>query len=275
MNIAVLIREKIEPVGNPIFSEANKKLSDLNTILSIDNSDLSAMKAAAKIKKQIPDSTIHVFYIGNNQFMLRSVLALGADKAELVKLKDGQHMFDIIPMVDQIMSENKFDLILTGQQGAGANGAGATLASLSGSTLITAAIFLELLMDGTGVATRTLGRGQRQKVAFPFPAFVLCDRTMHIEEQSTVPALLSGSKIRIKEHEIKIPNKSERLMLQIPSPRPKKIFMPDSKAGASNRLKQILSGGVKQRTMDRLEGEPKEIAQQFISFLKKENIIAK
>jgi hypothetical protein len=35
--------------------------------------------------------------------------------------------------------------------------------------------------------------------------------------------------------------------------------MPDSKAGANNRLKQILSGGVKQRTMDRLEGEQKDI----------------
>lgn len=275
LNIAVLIREKIDPVGNPIFSEDNKKISHLNKILSLDDSDLAAMKTAAKLKNQNPTSTIHVFYIGNNQYMLRSVLALGADQAELIKLKDGQQMFEIVQLIDQLMSEKKFDLILSGQQGAGTNGAGATLASLAGATLITAAIFLEQLKDGTGVATRTLGRGQRQKVTFTFPAFVMCHRTMNIEEDSSVPHLLSGAKIRIKEHEFRIPNKSERLTLQIPSPRPKKIFMPDSKGGASNRLKQILSGGVKQRNLDRLEGEPKEIAQQFINFLKKEEIIPK
>jgi electron transfer flavoprotein beta subunit len=275
LNIAVLIREKIDPVGNPIFSEDNKKISDLNKILSIDESDFSAMKTATKIKKQIPDTNIHVFYIGNNHYMLRSVLALGADEAQLVKFKDGQHIFDIIPFVYQIMNENTFDLFLTGQQGAGANGAGATLASMAGATLITAAILLELLKEGTGVATRTLGRGQRQIVSFKFPALVMCDRTMDIDEHSSIPNLLNGTKIKIKKHELKILNMSERIMLQNPSPRPKKIFMPDSKAGASNRLKQILSGGVKQRTMDRLEGESKEIAQQFISFLKKENVIPK
>lgn len=275
MNIAVLIREKIDPVGNPIFSDHNKKISDLNKILSIDNSDLSAMSSASKIKKQFPETTIHVYYIGNNHYMLRSVLALGADFAELVKIKDGQHMFEILPEFYQIMGDKEFDLILTGQQGAGADGAGANLASMAGATLITAALKLEIIKERKFVATRTLGRGKRQVVSFTLPGLVMCDRMMNIEVQASISNLLNGTRIKITEHEQKIISKTERITLQTPKPRPKKIFMPESKAGASSRLKQILSGGVKQREMDKLEGEPKEIAQQFISYLKKEDIISK
>jgi electron transfer flavoprotein alpha/beta subunit len=81
---------------------------------------------------------------------------------------------------------------------------------VTGTPLVTAAILLEDLHDGKAVATRTLGKGQRQKVTFPFPALVMCDRTMDIEDHSSIPNLVQASIIKIKELENKTQTKSER-----------------------------------------------------------------
>ena len=135
MKIAVLIREKIDPVGTPVFSQNHKGLSELNTALSIDDSDAAAMKEAAKLKAKILNTTIHVYYFGNNPYMLRSLLGFGADDAELIRINEGQNLFEMTKTVSEILVDQKYDLIMTGQQGAGANGV-TPLSNLIGVTLL-------------------------------------------------------------------------------------------------------------------------------------------
>lgn len=273
MKIAVLIREKIDPVGTPMFSQNHKGLSELNTALSIDDSDSAAMKEAAKLKAKILNTTIHVYYFGNNPYMLRSLLGFGADDAELIRINEGQNLFEMTKTVSEILVDQKYDLIMTGQQGAGANGVGPALSNLIGVTLINSLIELEHVTNENYVATRTLGSGRRQKLTFQLPALMMCDQTMEHDGEPSLPHVLQAARIKIKEHALTTQMKSDRMMLQTPSPRPKKIFMPDNNVSASTRLKQILSGGVKQRTANRLEGDSKDVAQQFISFLKKVDVI--
>jgi electron transfer flavoprotein beta subunit len=273
LKIAVLIREKIVSVGTPMLSQNLKGLSELNTALSIDDSDYASMKEAAKLKAKILNTTIHVYYFGNNPYMLRSLLGFGADDAELIRINEGQNLFEMTKTVSEILVDQKYDLIMTGQQGAGANGVGPALSNLTGVTLINSLIGLEHVTNENYVATRTLGRGRRQKLAFQLPALMMCDQTMEHDGEPCLPHVLQTARIKIKEHTLTTQMRSDRMTLQTPSPRPKKIFMPDSNISAHTRLKQILSGGVKQRTVNRLEGDSKDVAQQFISFLKKVDVI--
>ncbi|PGY11926.1 hypothetical protein [Bacillus sp. AFS031507] len=275
MKIAVLVTEKLAPVGTPMFAQNHKGLSDLNTTLFIDGSDSAAMKEAARLKAKIPNTNIHVYYFGKNRYLLRSLLALGADEAELIRINEGQNLFEMTKAVSEILVEQKYDMIMSGQQGAGANGVGAALSNLIGVTLINSLLGLESVTNDKYVATRTLGAGKRQKLTFQLPALIMCDQTMEHDEEQSLPHVLQAAKIKVKELVLTTQMKSDRMTLQTPSPRPKKIFMPDNNISAHKRLKQILTGGVKERSANRLEGEPKDVAQQFIHFLKKEEVIKK
>jgi electron transfer flavoprotein beta subunit len=272
LKIAVLIKEKQAPVGTPLFSQNHKGLSELNTTLFIDESDSAAMKEAAKLKAKIPNSEIHVYYFGNNPYMLRSLLGLGADEADLIKINDEQNLFEMIKKVSEILVDQKFDLIMTGQQGGGANGVGPALSNLLRVTLINSLLELEQVSTENYVATRTLGRGRRQKLTVQLPALMMCDQTMEHDGEPSLSNVLQAAKIKVKEHVLTTLMKSDRMTLQTPSPRPKKIYMPDSNISAHKRLKQILTGGVKERTANRLEGNPRDVAQQFIQFLKKQEV---
>ncbi|WP_141264003.1 hypothetical protein [Moorella sp. E308F] len=275
VRIAVLTREQIVPVGSPIFADDNRNLSDVTVTNFTDVSDLAAMRAAVAIKKQVHGTNINLYYLGKNIYTLRSIMAVGADETTMIKVDDDLDALTTAQIVTEALQNEKFNLILTGQYGAGGDGTGQAIANFIGLMLITAAVSIELSSkEGKCIAIRTLGRGRRQKVVFNLPALVMCDRTMDTVEYSSLPEIIQAAKLQIKEFKPMVKHySSERIKLQLPTPRPKKIFTPDSNLSSSDRIKQILSGGISKRATDRLEGPPKEVAKQLLSLLKREGIL--
>ncbi|CEP68518.1 Electron transfer flavoprotein, beta subunit [Moorella glycerini] len=275
MRIAVLTQEQIVPVGSPIFADDNRNLSDVNVTTFTDVSDFAAMRTAVAIKEQVPGTTISLYYLGKNIYTLRHIMAVGADEATMIQVDDDLDALTSAQMVTEALQKDKFNLILTGQHGAGGDGTGQAIANFIGLTLITAAVSIEpSFKDGKCIAVRTLGRGRRQKVVFNLPALVMFDRIMGTIKYSSLPEIIRAAKLQVKEFKPMVKrSSSERIKLQMPTPRPKKIFTPDSNLSSSDRIKQILSGGISKRATDRLEGPPKDVAKQLLSLLKREGFL--
>jgi len=58
-----------------------------------------------------------------------------------------------------------------------------------------------------------------------------------------------------------------------PRPRPKKVFTPDSKLSAFQRIDAIPSGGVMERKRTLIEGSPEKLAERIVRFLVERGII--
>ena len=58
-----------------------------------------------------------------------------------------------------------------------------------------------------------------------------------------------------------------------PKPRPRKIFTPDSSLSAAERIRLIMSGGLKQKQSEFIEGSPEELAVKILDFLIEKKLI--
>jgi electron transfer flavoprotein beta subunit len=59
-----------------------------------------------------------------------------------------------------------------------------------------------------------------------------------------------------------------------PRPRPRKIFTPDSSLSAAERIRSIMSGGLKQKRSEFIEGSPEELAAKIMDFLIERKLIS-
>jgi electron transfer flavoprotein beta subunit len=59
-----------------------------------------------------------------------------------------------------------------------------------------------------------------------------------------------------------------------PKPRPRKIFTPDSALSAAERIRSIMSGGLKQKRSEFLEGSPEELAARIVDFLIEKKLLS-
>lgn len=171
-----------------------------NTKMSMNPFDEIAVEEAVRLKEANIASEVVVVSVGvdKSEEALRSALAMGADRAILVKAADDVHV-DIEPLaVAKILAKVARDedaaFILAGKQAIDndMNATGQMLAELLGWGQATSASALTIA-DGTARITREVDGGL-QVVDMPLPGIVTCDLRLNEPRYASLPNIMKAKK---------------------------------------------------------------------------------
>jgi electron transfer flavoprotein beta subunit len=171
-----------------------------NVKMSINPFDEIAVEEAIRLKEKGVASEVVVVTIGvkKSEDVLRTALAMGADRAILIEAADDVHT-DIEPLavaklLAKVAETEAPDLILAGKQAIDndMNATGQMLAALLGWGQATSASALEIT-DGVARVTREVDGGL-QVVDVNMPAIVTCDLRLNEPRYASLPNIMKAKK---------------------------------------------------------------------------------
>jgi len=171
-----------------------------NVKMSINPFDEIAVEEAIRLKEKGVASEVVVVTIGvkKSEDVLRTALAMGADRAILIEAADDVHT-DIEPLavaklLAKVAETETPDLILAGKQAIDndMNATGQMLSALLGWGQATSASALEIT-DGVARVTREVDGGL-QVVDVNMPAIVTCDLRLNEPRYASLPNIMKAKK---------------------------------------------------------------------------------
>ncbi|MBI2116896.1 MAG: hypothetical protein HYT85_17710 [candidate division NC10 bacterium] len=213
---------------------------------------------------------------------LRRALAWGADRAVLLVDKGGLDL-DIVTaarILSAAIGRLGFDAVLCGQAAVDSQGESlpAVLAGFLECPLISPVV--EAWREADGLVARTrLPRGRRALLQPRLPA-VLAVEGAPPQVDATLPVYLQALTAPLEAWDIStlevgaVAPQVTHLGLGAPRPRPKKIFTPDSRLSAAERLRQLMTGGRVEKKTDLFTGTAAQAAEHLLGALRREGSIA-
>ena len=167
-----------------------------NVKMAINPFDEIAVEEAVRLKEKGKASEIIAVSIGpaGAQETLRTALAMGADRAILVKHEGELEPLAVAKILKAIVTEEQPDLVILGKQAIDddCNQAGQMLAALLGWPQGTFAAKLEVAEDGIAV-TREVDGGL-QTVSLKLPAVVTTDLRLNEPRYASLPNIMKARK---------------------------------------------------------------------------------
>jgi electron transfer flavoprotein beta subunit len=138
------------------------------------------------------------------------------------------------------------------------------------------------LQSGEISVLSKVGGGKREVVESGLPAVLGLETDINEPQYAGLPAVISALRAQMKNYDLQalgltgesVVSTMECVGYSIPRPRPKKVFMPDTNLSAAERLNQLMSGGVAQRSEDIFEGSPEELSEKFVAYLDQVNVLS-
>lgn len=267
------------------------KIDANDVVYTVNTCDLVAVEEAVRIKEQ--DPTAHVTLVTmsppSTERILRRYLALGADEAVLLwdeHFQDSDSYATGVVLA-KALDFSQYDLILCGNKAAdtGAGQVGYVIASILDLPIVTRVAGLAVDFKKKRIAVqRRLERGRRENIGVTLPALIAVDESLNEPRYASLPSFITGFRKAIKRLSMgdlglsaeavgMKGSKTKSLNRSVPRPRPKKIFTPDSKLSSYERMRLVMSGGVKEKKQELFEGSPEELGSKFFEFLKQVKII--
>ncbi|MDO6592134.1 electron transfer flavoprotein subunit beta/FixA family protein [Loktanella sp. D2R18] len=200
MKILVPVKRVID-YNVKVRVKADESSVDLNNVkMSMNPFDEIAVEEALRLKEQGKATEVVVVSIGvkKSEEVLRTALAMGADRAILVEAADDVHT-DIEPLavaklLAKVVAAEEPGLILAGKQAIDndMNATGQMLAALLGWGQATSASKLELT-DGTARVTREVDGGL-QLVDVKMPAIITCDLRLNEPRYASLPNIMKAKR---------------------------------------------------------------------------------
>ncbi len=259
--------------GDPIWDPAS-------WVWELNPPDGVALSLAANLRG--PEGTITAVSLGPQApRALRRALAWGADRAVLL-VDRGQEDLDIVTtarILSAAIGRLGFDVVLCGQAAVDGQGESlpAVLAGFLECPLVSPVV--EVWREGDGLVARTrLPRGRRALCQPRLPA-VLAVEGRPPRTDATLPVYLQALTAPLEVWDISklevgaVAPQVTRLDLGAPRPRPKKIFTPDSRLSAAERLRQLMTGGRVEKKSELFTGTAAQSAEHILGALRREGII--
>lgn len=275
MNIVVCIKQIEQVYARSGMDPERHFLTPMDHVVRVNPYDEAALEAALRIKDRVPGAKILLLTLGPMiaEKELRRCLALGADVLYHI---DTALILDSHAKSKQLASvagQLGADLILCGKESIDRqNGQiGAFVASHLNYPLVSAIVDLEYFADENRVvATRSCGRGVREKVSCPMPAVLSVDMGMYTYRVPNHADLETARAVPVQS--IVGPVESSDLTVSVsqtmpPRPRPKQEPAPDSGLPAIERIQQLLTGSKIAKKGQMLEGEPDELVTGIMDYL--------
>lgn len=219
MKIATCIKQvpdtEIQPRINPDGSGVNT--SNITKFV-ISPYDEYGVTEAVKLKKQFSDAELDAYSLGvaKAQESLRKALAMGADKAFLLKVESLENV-DGLTIAKELASklkENNYDMIFVGKKAADdeLGIVGGAIAALLDMPFVNAITQLEVSDDGkTAVCERTSDEGTLV-IETPLPAVFACEKGLNDPKPVPLPAIMKAKKKPLEQIDITLPETNVELV---------------------------------------------------------------
>jgi electron transfer flavoprotein beta subunit len=184
---------KVNPEGNGIVEAGIKWV--------VNPFDEYAIEEALRIKEKQAGTEVVLCSIGRPeaQEQLRTGLAMGADRAILVKASPEPDTWGVARVLQKIVDKEKPDLVLMGKQAIDddSNVVGQMLAQLLGWPQATFISKLEV-SGNSASAVREIDGGL-ETVKFPIPAVVTADLRLNEPRYASLPGIMKARKKPLEE----------------------------------------------------------------------------
>ncbi len=261
-----------------------------DTAYLVDNLDLQAVEQAVLWKQDGHAAEVVVVSLGPERVeeALHTGLAMGADRAVHIGADDADWSpQQTASVLAKVLAQLAFDVILCGERSSDGGSAlvGPAVAEMLDLPQVTAAYRLEIPGDHTRIlAHRRLEKGRREIVTCELPALVSVARGLSSPRYTSMIAVRRArnkplQRITLEELGCSADGRGtgaptvQLVALAPPRPRPKPIFAPGGHLPAHERLRLLLAGAP-DKEGSWLEGEPDEVAQRIVSFLKAHGVVS-
>ena len=275
MKIIVCIKQIHHTYARSGMDPERQFLTSEDHIIRINPYDEAALEAALKIKDDMPETRIILLTLGKirAEAELRRCLALGADVLYRIDTDLPLDSFAKSKHLVGAAQQFRADLILCGKESLDLqNGqVGAFMAHQLDYPFVSAIVDLEYSAGENCVqATRSCGRGVREKVRCRLPAVLSVDMGMFayrvaryadLEEASAAPIQTA---VGLCEPAESVTSVSQTMA---PRPRTMRTPAPDSSRPALQRIRQLLTGSKIEKKGEILEGEPEVLVEGIINYL--------
>ncbi len=201
MKILVPIKRVPDPATTIRVLPDGSGIATDNIKWVINPFDEIALEEALRIKERQGAGDVVLVSIGQQswQEQLRTGLAMGADRAILVKAEQPVDTFAVARILAKIVADEKPELVIIGKQAIDddSNQVGQILAELLGWPQATFASKIEIA-DGRCTVIREADGGL-ETVAFTLPAVITTDLRLNEPRYASLPGIMKARKKPLKE----------------------------------------------------------------------------
>ena len=251
------------------------------TLYILNPADAAALESALRLRGA--DDTVLALTVGDAQTeaVLRDAIAVGAD--EVLRLwEDGRTItrpaVTALLLATALRAHGMPDIVLCGARSL-AHGSGKVPALVAEYLdWPVATDIIDFSLDGDRIRfQRRLARGARSEGEVTLPAVIAVEAGVAPLRYAGLPGLMKANRATIpvlhlpdlglSPMDLNFPSATVRAAMPTYA-RPREIFIPDSNLPPHERVAQILSAGVAQKTGRILEGSPEDMADAIILFLR-------
>jgi len=203
--VKILVTVKRVPDPETVIKIAadGKGIATENVKWVVNPFDEYGIEEALRIKEKVAGTEVVLASIGvqASQEQLRTGLAMGADRAILVKTDEALEPLAVARVLAKLVETEKPDLVLLGKQAIDddANAVGQMLAELLGWPQATFASKLELAADQKSAKVTREVDGGLETVGVPLPAVVTADLRLNEPRYASLPGIMKARKKELKE----------------------------------------------------------------------------
>ncbi len=291
MNIVVCVKWVISP-DNAITVE-NGAIKHRGLYNAVNPGDLLAVEEAVRLKALGAGGEVVLVSVGppSAEEGLRRCLAMGADKGMLLwdTAFENLESYTTALVLAEAIRHLSYDLVLCGQKSADMENeqVAAILAEFLDIPMVSAAVKIDITNRNDKVLVhRKLSKGNREIVETRSPALLAVEAGLNKPRYPNLRAIYAARKKEIKVYDMRglgleqeqagVRGGKTKIMAHLPPrPKPKKLFTPDSRLSAAERMRLVMSGGVAQKQGDLLEGDAEYIASNVVRFFSEQKLISK
>jgi len=223
MNIAVCIKQVPDTETRIKIAADNKSIQEQDINFILNPYDEFAVEEALRIK-EAKGGEVTVISLGPDRITsaIRSALAMGADRAVHIKVMktplDAQVTADALA---KVLSETKYNLILTGKQAIDDDQA--QLPSLLAEKLDLPAITVvtKLTVTDTDIIAERQIEGGMEKVTCSLPAIISTQRGLNEPRYASLKGIMAAKRIQIQEQSLDLsPENIEIIQITYPPQKP-------------------------------------------------------
>jgi len=251
MKICVCVKHVPDSAAKITILEQNQIDESITFIMN--PYDEHAVEEAVQIKKQVGDCEVVAVSVGKEsaENTLRSALAMGADRAILIKT-DGRldSIMTSRALAAAIGQEGKPDLIFTGKESIDSEGFQTMYRLAAALKMPVASNVVALSLEQERVLVECeMEAGARGVIEMPLPCIVGTSKGLNTPTYPTLPAIMKARKKEVRIIEL------DRLAVKKP--------------GGGVEIRD-LKPAVEQRKAKELKGRPQEVARQIAQILREE-----
>lgn len=286
VSVMVCVKQVMDArVPLQILEERNLVLqNEPQPVYIMNPADRCALEEAMSLKQRFGAEVVAITAGPSRaEEMLRICLARGADRG--VHILCPQEMapdaWGTALLLSEEIKKGRYDLVMCGDKSLDEGGGqvGPALAELLDLPQVTRVVALEVQTAHKRlIAQRLLERGDRKIVECPLPALISMTALANEPRYVSVHRQLLVRDNLVERHEVSYLDVSpeqlcQKIAVDWPRPRPKKIAMPDTTMSAAERIDFLVSGGRTEKSGCVFEGSPEEASDRIIELLQERGFL--